>query len=278
MKKQVEPIVTTITHSRKGNCLHIKDVTGTIRIIGQKMTSGDPKHGDVISIEVTGTADAHDNLRIQGTKGQVHITGQSATFLTPVSLCISVPSGISVNLENVGGTVAICETVEVLTVADNQSCQIFTELIHGAMLRVGGKASIKIRNLIGPCDIVALEKTQIEVRESHITTLSAVMFGDAQANLNGSACFAKLRLESKAYFRIDTIEMLIERHKAKTAILQLGWIRLPDEEKSEKKKKTDEDLRRETARREQIKQAREKMAQFSANFTPDVTLPLAVNA
>lgn len=274
MKKEAT-IITTTTYDRRGDSLHIRDVSGTIKIMSQKLISRGPK--DTVQIEVTGTSDAHDHLQVRSSKGQICITGQNAVLPVTADLHIYVPSGISVDLENVGGSVSIAETIEVLTVVDDRPCHIFTDLLHGAMLRIGGEVDLKIRNLIGPCDIVAYEKAQVEVREAHATTLSAIVLSDAQVKLNGAARFADLTLKSNACCRIDTIEVLIGHNKEKTATLQLGRISLPDESKLKKKEKTAEDLRREAVRYEQIRQARKEMAQFSANFTPrNFALPIAV--
>ena len=60
--KEKENMATTVNHSRRGNNLLIKGVTGNIKIVGQHVT-GRSKHIDSIDIEVTGIAVSHDRLQ-----------------------------------------------------------------------------------------------------------------------------------------------------------------------------------------------------------------------
>lgn len=220
--KEKENMATTVNHGRRGNNLHIKGVTGNIKIVGQHVT-GRSKHIDSIDIEVTGIAESHDRLQIYGKKGTVHIISREIATHPQYDITISIPSGVSVKLEEVSGTVLISETVEILTVIGVRPCQIFTEVLHDAILHIGAGVDIKIKRLLGHCDIIANENAKIEVREAFVSNLLATISGDAQVDMHGSARFAKLVLRRHAYFHIDTVE-LVERQKDQTSTLELELV------------------------------------------------------
>lgn len=159
----------------------------------------------------------------------------------------------------------ISETIEILTITGERPCQIFTEALHDTILRIGSGVSIKIKRLLGHCDIVAIETARIEVREALISTLSAKLSGNAWINMHGSARFAKLALEGHAYFHIDTVE-LAERQKDQSATLDLGCI-------NNSYRKVDE-----AQRRASIYKANAEITNFIQGLLPDVMPPpLAVN-
>lgn len=223
MKRREEGISTTVAHRRKGNYLIIEHVTGNIRITSQGLRTSELAN-DTILIDATGSANAHDHLQIKGSKGKVTITGQNAQLMTPVDLQIAVPSGISVRIGNVIGAIMITETIEVLAVANARHCQIFTELLHGAIFQIGSDVDIKVKRLIGHCDIIAEENAKVEVREATISTLAANISGNAQVNLYGSVRFARLDLKRQAYLYVGLIEDFVSQRKDKQATLDYGRI------------------------------------------------------
>lgn len=245
--KEREGISTTVTHRRKGNYLVIEHITGNIRITSQGLRASELAK-DAILIDATGSTHAHDHLKINGSKGKVTISGQNAQLMTPVDLQIAVPSGISVQIRNVIGAIMITETIEVLTVANTHPCQIFTELLHGAIFQIGHDVDIKVKRLLGHCDIIAEENAKVEVREATISTLAANINGDAQVNLYGSVRFAKLDLKRQAYLYVGLIEEFVSQRKDKQATLDYGRIgsRHADDDAKHRAliRQADEDMKR----------------------------------
>lgn len=178
-----------------------------------------------------------------------------------------MPSGIVVKIENVSGSVVIGETVEALTVIGERPCQIFTEVLHGAAFRIGAGVDIKVKRLIGHCDIIASEYAQVEIRDAVINTISATVRSNAHVDIYGSARFARINLERHAYLHIDTVDY-IERQKDQSATLNLGWV---------SSRKVNEDQRRAL-----VRQASTEMALFIKELMPDVIPPpltaIAANA
>lgn len=74
---QEKEMTTTVAHSRKGSTLHIKGVTGNVKIVGQQRAVS----RDTVNIEVACTAEAHDSLQIHGAKGTVQIINRE--IVTP---------------------------------------------------------------------------------------------------------------------------------------------------------------------------------------------------
>ncbi len=222
-EKEKENMATTVNHGRRGNNLHIKGVTGNIKIIDQHVTGRNSRRTDAINIEVTSTAESHDHLQIHGKKGTVHIISQEIATPPQYDITISIPSGVSIKLEEVSGTVSISETVEILTVIGERPCRVFAEVLHDAILHIGADVDIKVKRLLGHCDIIADKNAKIEVREATVSNLLATIGGDAQVDMHGSARFAKLVLRRHAYFHIDTVE-LVERQKDQTSTLELELV------------------------------------------------------
>lgn len=252
-----EGIVTTAEHHRRGNALSIKDVAGNIRIVSQSTQ----KHAGTIKIEVTGIADAHDRLDIHATKGEVMVIGQDPEAAAyEYQLQISVPSGTAVKLENVGGTVTISETIAVLTVIGKRPCQIFTDALLGAILRVSSDVNIKVKRLVGRLDLVARAGSALEVRDALISTLAATITGGATVDLYGSARFVQLKLGRGSYFHIDTVDEFVEKETEKYSIFNLGWMSSYG--------KGDE-----TKRLALVHQAQADMIKFVKELMPDVMPP-----
>lgn len=262
-EKEKENMATTVNHSRRGNNLLIKGVTGNIKIVGQHVT-GRSKHIDSIDIEVTGIAESHDRLQIHGKKGTVYIISREIAAPPQYDITISIPSGVSVKLEEVSGTVLISATVEILTVIGVRPCQIFTDVLHDAILHIGAGVDIKIKRLLGHCDIIANENAKIEVREATVSNLLATIGGNARVDIHGSARFAKLALKRHAYFHIETVE-LVEHQKDQTATLKLDLV---------DNRKIDEGQRRTF-----ICQANTEMAHFMQRTLSDtIPPPFVANA
>lgn len=221
MKKEKENLVTTVTHSRKGSIVNLKNISGDVKVLGQRPSGHKSKGSDTVEIEVTGTAKTHDVLQIKGTKGRVDIIGQE--ILTPhCDLRIYVPSGISLWIENVSGIITISETVETLAIMNRCPCQVFTETLHSAMFHVGKDVDIKIKHLVGYCDIAASSNAQIEVRDAALSVLSVVADGNAKIDLYGTARFAKTDLSRRSRLHINMVDC-IESHKDPTAQLDVSW-------------------------------------------------------
>lgn len=261
MKKEKSSIATTVTHERRGKEVILSNITGNIKITGD--SNQNQKRADNVGIEVTGTASVHDYLSIRGSKGTVQIEGRNAGILTPphCDICVKVPSGTSVVLNNVGGFVTINETIGVLTISGDIPCQIFTEALHDVIMRIGSGVDVKIKRLLGRCDIIASDNAQVEVRYALISTLSATLRGTAQATFYGSARFAKFNLERQTHLHIDSVENLIERRKTRTANLSLGWV-------NPGRKADDEEQRRAL-----IRQANIEMAHFISGLTTHEAVP-----
>lgn len=206
------PIISTVTHNRKGRVVNIDNIIGNIKIVSHRSTNRKRKSADLVTIDVTGTTIAHDSIKIKGTKGRVQIKSQE--MLTPphCDLTIYVPSNATVRLDNVGGSITISESLEALVIKSERPCQVFTETLHGVVLDVGADANIKIKQLLGHCDVTAHEDSTVEIRDASVSTLSASLYSGARLDMHGVTRFAKINLNRHARCHVNAANFIDEHH------------------------------------------------------------------
>lgn len=246
------PIITTITHSRKGRAVNIENVIGDIRVVSQKFATGKRKSADLVTIDITGTAAAHDSVSIKGTKGRIQIKGQEM-LTSHCDLTIYVPSDATVWLGNVGGSITIDESLKALVIKSELPCRVFTETLHGVVLDVGTDTNVKIKHLLGHCDVTAHQDAIIEIRDASVSTLSVSLHSGARLDMHGSARFAKISLDRHARCHVNAANFMDEHHDP-SSILTFNLL---DSHKID-----------ETERRAVMRQANAEMATFTSSLLP----------